>query len=185
MDQLSKFHSTCHLAPLTREPSVREDIGRTMFHNCPQSMVSQVDAKTKLCIKKSPGVNRFNQFQLIQMDEPPPALKNSGPARNDEVKADWLLPDPPHALENERKSHTEPSQLTPPPTSQTTLPKGPSLHWLPPQPQTLNPALSTEHRGCGFAEDGRKRMIDVPCVCISLGGLGDVPWSPPQGSSGK
>lgn len=41
----------------------------------------------------------------------------------------------------------------------------------------------SEDRGCGFAKDRKKGMIDV--LCLSLGGLGDVPWSPPQGSSGR
>lgn len=79
MHQLSQLHSTHHLAPLTHEQSVQEDIGRAKFHICPQSPVFHVDAKAKIMCKR-PGVDRFNQLELIQMDEYLLALKNSGPA---------------------------------------------------------------------------------------------------------
>lgn len=51
-----------------------------MFHICPQSTASQVGTKTKITYQKETGVNRLNQLELIQMDEPLLALKHSEPA---------------------------------------------------------------------------------------------------------
>ena len=47
------------------------------FHICSPSTVSQVDSKAKIMYQKKILVKTVYQFGLIQMDEPPLALKNS------------------------------------------------------------------------------------------------------------